>query len=361
MGLVGFMLVPLLCQRSADYMPTRDFARRPLMWLSVMTRNGGTLAFSPSFGYDLCTRRERDVAAAGLDLRTWRGAGIGGDMIQPQVLERFSEIFAPCGFDRRAFVPSYGMAETTLAVSFNPLGIGMQVDTIDRAALSDEQRAVPTGDTDPARARRFVLCGRPLPGPEVVFRGAAGEPLPDRRIGRLFVRGPSIMRGYFGQPDATAAALDADGWLDTGDLGYMVDGALTITGRAKDLIIINGRNIWPQDLEWALEDRLALRRGDVAAFSVESPAAGERVVVLIECRTGEPDARARLVEDAAATLRLTSAVEAEIVLVAPRTLPHTSSGKLSRTKAKAGYLEGAYAAVADGMPGGATAAPVTGR
>ncbi|MBX6323975.1 MAG: fatty acyl-AMP ligase, partial [Rhodospirillaceae bacterium] len=288
MGLVGFMLVPLLTQRSADYMPTRDFARRPLMWLTLMSRNGGTLAFSPSFGYDLCTRRERDAAGAGLDLRRWRGAGIGGDMIQPQVMSRFAEIFAPYGFDRRAFVPSYGMAETTLAISFSPLGRGMLLDRVDRRRLAEEQRAVPSADADPLRSRTFVQCGHVLPGHFLEVRGEDGRRLPDRHVGRVFVKGPSVMRGYFLEPEATARAIDGEGWLDTGDLGYMVDGAVTITGRAKDLIIVNGRNIWPQDLEWALEERLGLRRGDAAAFSVESPDGAERVVVLIECRTCDP-------------------------------------------------------------------------
>jgi fatty-acyl-CoA synthase len=350
MGLVGFFLVPLLTQRSADFLPTREFARRPLMWLQIISRNGGSLAFSPSFGYDLCTRRERDAAGAGLDLRTWRGAGIGGDMIQPQVLQKFSEIFGPYGFDRRAFVPSYGMAETTLAISFNPLQTGVLIDRVDRAALAEEQEAVPA---EGEGARAFVHCGTVLPGHLMEVRGPGGRTLPDRKVGRVFVKGPSVMRGYFGQPEVTAQTLGPDGWLDTGDLGYMLDGTIVITGRAKDLIIINGRNIWPQDLEWALEDIPGLRRGDAAAFSVELPEGGERVVALIECRTSDPAARAKLVADAAAALRSTNAVEAEVVLVPPHALPHTSSGKLSRSRAKANYLSGLYAAAAPAAAVGA--------
>jgi fatty-acyl-CoA synthase len=342
MGLVGFMLSPMLNQLSVDYMATRDFARRPLTWLNLLSEYRGTLAYSPSFGYELCVRRLRDGTDFKADLSSWRAAGVGGDMVQPAVLRRFSETFAPYGFREAAFVPSYGMAETTLAMTFSPLDRGFTADSVARDALErDRAEAAAPG----AAARTFVACGPALPDHEIEVRDAAGTPLGERRIGRVFFRGPSVMRGYFEQPELTQETLSADGWLDTGDLGYLLDGEIVITGRAKDLIILNGRNIWPQDLEWAAEDAIAeLRRGDVAAISVEDPDREdqEAIVVLVQCRSSDPEARAKLTRDVAAVLQQAMAVESTVVLVPPHGLPQTSSGKLSRAKARANYLQGTY-------------------
>jgi len=354
MGLVGTLLIPLANQASVDFLTTRDFARRPLTWLLLISRNGGTISFSPTFGYDLAARRADDDVGRQLDLKTWNCAGIGGDMIQPRAMERFADRFAPCGFRRTAFVPSYGMAEATLALSFAPPSHGIEVDYVDRERLAAENIAAPAAPGDAARG--FVLCGRPLLGHELQVRGPGGEALAERRVGRVFARGPSITNGYFGEPEATRRVLSADGWLDTGDLGYFVRGQIAITGRDKDLIIINGRNIWPQDLEWAVEEMPGLRRGDAAAFSVEDPDAGERVIVLVQCRSTDPAARQRLALDVQGLLRRAAAVEAEVVLVRPHALPHTSSGKLSRSRAKANFLAGAFAATESAKhPTGASA------
>ncbi len=342
MGLVGFMLVPLTVQVSIDYVATRDFARRPLIWPTLVTRYGGTLSFSPTFGYDLCARRLGQSGTADLDLRTWRGAGIGGDMIQPAVQTRFAEAFAPYGFRPTAFVPSYGMAETTLAISFSPLDTGVLIDVVDRRKLAAEHIAAPAPDDGGIRTRGFVICGKPLAGHRLEVRGHDGRVLSDRQLGKLFVKGPSVMNGYFNEPEATQEVLK-DGWLDTGDLGYLIDGAVVITGRAKDLIIVNGRNVWPQDLEWAVEDLPKLRRGDAAAFSIEGPHDEEQVVVLVQCRATDPAAREELREDVTAAIRRSQSLECRVVLVPPKGLPQTSSGKLSRAKAKANYLAGAYA------------------
>jgi fatty-acyl-CoA synthase len=338
MGLVGFMLTPLLCQLSVDYLATRDFARRPLVWLSLLSEHGGTLSYSPSFGYDLCARRA-DGGSYGFDLRRWRAAGIGGDMIEPRVPRRFAEVFAPYGFSASAFVPSYGMAEATLAVSFSPLGAGLVVDTVDRRALAEEHLAVQAAPGPDARG--FVVCGPALLGHVVEIRGEDGAVLPERRLGRIFVRGPSIATGYFGEPQASAEVF-RDGCLDTGDLGYLVDGALAITGRSKDLIIVHGRNVWPQDLEWAIEQLPGLRRGDAAAFALDE-GEGERVVLLVQCRLSDPAARTQLARDVKAVVQQTAAIEGEVVLVRPHSLPQTSSGKLSRSRARQNYLSGAYA------------------
>ncbi|HYH19641.1 MAG TPA: fatty acyl-AMP ligase [Azospirillum sp.] len=342
MGLVGFLLTPLMTQISVDYLPTREFARRPLMWLSLISRNRGTLSYSPGFGYELCARRAATLPPEGIDLSSWRGAGIGGDMIRPHILTAFAETFAPCGFDPRAFVPSYGMAEATLAVSFAPLGTGTEVDRVDMDRLEGEGRAAPPSG-DGARSRDFVLCGPPLPGHDAEVRGGDGKPLGERRLGRIFVRGPSLMRAYFDRPEETTRVLSADGWLDTGDLGYRVGGSLVITGRAKDLIIVNGRNIWPQDLEWSAERVDGLRSGDAAAFSIDHGDA-ERITVLVHCRTPDPAARAALKAAVAGALRAEHGADADVRLVPPHSLPQTSSGKLSRSRARQLFLSGAFGA-----------------
>ena len=345
MGLIGFLMQPLSVQQSADYITPRDFARRPMQWLNMISRNRATIVYSPSFGYDLATRRGAMKVPEDLDLSSWRHAGIGGDMVRPEVLDRFAEAFGSKGFRREAFIPSYGMAEVSLAITFSPRGAGMRTDTVDRVALAETQRALPAADPhDVLRARRFVLCGRVLPGHRLEVRDPAGKVLADREVGRIFVAGPSIMPGYFNDPAASREVL-SDGWLDTGDLGYLLDGEIVVTGRAKDLIIVNGRNIWPQDIEWAIENKRVVKTGDSAAFSIDT-VDGERVVVAVLARiAGGEEGRAALASNVAGAVREAVAVDCEVVLVPPTMdLPSTTSGKLSRTRVKANYLAGLYAA-----------------
>lgn len=346
MGLIGFLMQPLSVQQSVDYITPRDFARRPMQWLNMISRNRATIVYSPSFGYDLATRRGGMKVPDDLDLSSWRHAGIGGDMVRPEVLDRFAEAFGPKGFRREAFIPSYGMAEVSLAITFSPRGAGMRTDTVDRVVLAEAQRAVPAADPqDELRARRFVLCGRVLPEHRLEVRDSDGKALADREVGRIFVAGPSIMPGYFNDPAASREVLSADGWLDTGDLGYLLNGEIVVTGRAKDLIIVNGRNIWPQDIEWAIENRRVVKTGDSAAFSLDTPD-GERVVVAVLARiAGGEEGRAALARNVAGAVREAVAVDCEVVLVPPTMgLPSTTSGKLSRTRVKANYLAGLYAA-----------------
>ncbi|MFC7331677.1 fatty acyl-AMP ligase [Rhodocista pekingensis] len=355
MGLVGFLLAPLTSQLSVDFLATREFARRPLLWLQLMTDNGATLSYSPSFGYELAARRAETASTGTLDLSRWRVAGIGGDMVRPRVLSRFAEAFAPRGFRREAFVASYGMAEATLALSFAPLDRGIVTDTADLDRLENDGVAVPS-DGEAVRAREFVLCGPALPEHEVQVRGEDGTVLPERRVGRIFARGPSLMREYRGRPEETAQVLSPDGWLDTGDLGYVADGQIVITGRAKDLILVNGRNIWPQDLEWTAETGVpSLRSGDTAAFSVDSDA-GETVTVLVQCRATDPEAREDLRRAVAGVLRAAHGLEVAVVLVPPHSLPQTSSGKLSRSRARQMFLAGAFVPPAAPSAGAAAAA-----
>ena len=343
MGLIGFLMGPLSSQLAIDYLTPRDFARRPMQWLNIISRNRGSISYSPSFGYDLSMRRGAMQVPADLDLSCWRRAGIGGDMIRPEVLHRFADAFEPSGFDRKAFIPSYGMAEVCLAITFSPQGAGVRTDIVDRIALADQQRAVPAADPlDGQRARSFVLCGRVLPGHVLEVRGPDGRLLADREVGRIFIQGPSVMPGYFGEPEATREVLTDDGWLDTGDLGYWLNGEIVVTGRAKDLIIINGRNVWPQDIEWAIEAKRIVKNGDAAAFSIDT-GDGERVVVAVLARVSGEEARAALARDVAGAVREAIAVDCDVALVPPTTgLPTTTSGKLSRARTKANYLAGLY-------------------
>jgi fatty-acyl-CoA synthase len=345
MGLVGFLLSPMAGQVTVDLLATQDFVRRPRVWLSLISSGRGTISYSPSFGYDLCTRRERSAGSPALDLSSWRIAGIGGDMIRPAALRAFSDSFASRGFQARAFLSSYGMAEATLAISFAPIGRGIETDVVDLDRLEHDGVAV-ASDNPAARVRAVVLCGNALPGHEVEIRDEDGRLLSDRRVGRIFARGPSLMRGYDGRAPETEEVLSADGWLDTGDQGYWLDGSLAITGRAKDLIVINGRNIWPQDLEWTIEQSVPeVRSGGVAAFSVDED--GQEILILaIETRGADPAAYGKLMAEAGDRVRAQHGLEGRVLLLPPGTLPYTSSGKLSRSATRQRYAAGILAAVA---------------
>jgi len=340
MGLVGCLLSPVANQVSADYLKTEDFARRPLAWLDIISRNEGTtLSYSPTFGYDICARRigSQSKVDERFDLSRWRVAGNGADMIRPDVMQAFVDAFADAGFNARSFLPSYGLAEATLAVSIMPPGEGIMVELVEETLLAGGDMA---DRSRPQRYRAIVNCGRPVRDMEVAIRDEDGQPLPDRAIGKVHARGPSIMIGYFRDEEATRACLDADGWLDTGDMGYMSDGYVYIVGRAKDMIIINGKNHWPQDIEWAVEQLPGFKAGDIAAFSITTPGGEETPAVLVQCRTSDEGERGRLRNEIRERVRAITGMNCVIELVPPRTLPRTSSGKLSRAKARNLYLSG---------------------
>jgi fatty-acyl-CoA synthase len=331
-----------MAQITVDYLPSTAFARRPLLWLKLLSDLGGTISFGPTFGYELCTRRAQSGIPEGLDLRRWRVAGIGGEMVRANVLADFAERFAQVWFDAGAFLPSYGLAEATLAVTFARLSDGVAVDVVGRGrTLEVERRAVPAPKAGSRPTRSFVLCGRPMPGYAVEIRDVQGHALPERMIGRVCIKGPSLMSGYFRNDVATHGVLLGEGWLDTGDLGYLVDGQLVITGRSKDLIIVGGRNIWPQDVEWAVEHLEGVRAGDVAAFAASREDDSEQVVVVVQCRAATLDAQDRLRSAVAAVVRRVAGVDCEVVLAPVRSLTFTTSGKLSRAAVKADYLGGA--------------------
>ena len=341
MGLVGCFLSVIANQISADYLKTEDFARRPLAWLDLITRNPGTsLSFSPTFGYDICARRISSVVPVNerFDLSRWRAAGNGADMIRPDVMQGFVNAFAGAGFRADAFVPSYGLAEATLAVTMMPPGEGIRVELVEEERLSGAPRDL----SRPARYRAIVNCGKPVVGMQVEIRGADGKRLADHHIGKVWCKGRSVMHSYFRDPESTDACL-VDGWLDTGDMGYAVDGYLFIVGRAKDMIIINGKNHWPQDIEWAVEQLPGFHQGDIAAFSLETETGEETAAVLVHCRVSDPLERSKLREAVADKVRAILGHPAVVELVPPKSLPRTSSGKLSRAKAKKLYLSGEIA------------------
>jgi fatty-acyl-CoA synthase len=341
MGLVGCVLTPVANQMSADFIATDDFARRPLSWMALVSRNEGTsVSFSPTFGYDICARRissQVDVHAR-FDLSRWRIAGNGADMIRPDVMQSFVDAFAPAGFKASAFLPSYGLAEATLAVSTMPVGEGIVTDLVDERVLSGEGRAGVSADL-PTRYRAIVNCGKPLPGLTVHVIGENDKPVADRQIGKIYVSGLGVMSGYFRDAAATDAVLK-DGWLDTGDMGYLADGYIYIVGRAKDMIIVNGKNHWPQDIEWAIEQLPGFKAGDIAAFAITTSSGEESPAVLVQCRTSDVAERTRLRDEIRAKVRLLTGMTCVVELVPPRTLPRTSSGKLSRSKARTLYLSG---------------------
>jgi fatty-acyl-CoA synthase len=340
MGLVGCLLSPLSLQMSVDYLKTEDFARRPLAWLDMITRNpGNSVSYSPTFGYDICSRRMSSQTRAEdrFDLSRWRIAGNGADMIRPDVMQSFVDCFAPAGFQASAFCPSYGLAEATLAVSLMPPGEGIRLELVEENELSG---CAAEEEGRPRRYRAVVNCGRPVRGMEIEIRGPGGEVLPDRGIGQVFVRGASVMHSYFRDEASTKACLSDDGWLDTGDMGYMSRGYIFIVGRAKDMIIINGRNHWPQDIEWAVEQLPGFKSGDIAAFAITGPSGEETPAVLVHCRVSDAEERGRLRDEIRERVRAITGITPVVELVPPRTLPRTSSGKLSRTKARNLYLSG---------------------
>jgi fatty-acyl-CoA synthase len=344
MGLVGLLLAPMVARISVDFLNTRYFAMRPRLWLKLMSENQGTISFSPPFGYELAARQVRDRQTLDYDLSAWRVAGVGAEMIRKDSLDRFAARFEPSGFHRGAFLPCYGMAECSLAVSFGLLGKGIQTDCVDADCLAANQKAEPTAlPGGSGRVNEFVSCGTPLPGYEIEIRDSCGHVLPERACGALYLRGPSVMSGYFGDAEATRENLTPDGWLNTGDMAYRIGESVLITGRQKDLIIINGRNLWPQDLEYLAERHPDIRTGSVSAFSITESTGEERAVVMVQCREQDTERLRDLRKRLRRSIREELGIDCIIAIVPRNTLIRTTSGKPSRQSAKKVYLEWAAA------------------
>ena len=338
MGLVGMLMAPLVAQVSVDFMATQDFAMRPLQWLRLISRNRCTVAFSQPFGLKLCTLRVRDVDIEDLDLSCWRAAGVGAEMIQPDTLRNFAEKFAPAGFDMNAFLPCYGLAESTLAVTFSHTGHGFQSLRVDARTLVDKNIAVRL-QADGRKYNEFVNCGRPLPGLTVKVADDSGQELSDLRVGSVLVHGTSIMTGYFNSPEDTKKTLQPGNWLDTGDLGFLFEGNLYVTGRRTDVIIVNGRNIRAQDVEELAEQQPEVRAREASAFSITDANDIVTIVLVIECRLTSVTDRQSFTSRLQRLVYMAFGVNCLVELVSPHTLPRTSSGKLSRFAARKGYIQ----------------------
>ncbi|MEC3769585.1 condensation domain-containing protein [Cupriavidus sp. SS-3] len=364
MGLIGGLLQPIHSGIAVVLMSPQFFLERPVRWLQAISQHRGTLSGGPDFAFRLCVERVRDSQLAGLDLSSWAVAYSGAEPVRADTLRAFVKRFAPAGFRQQALYPCYGLAEATLFATGSERGAGMVSTRFDAAALAH-------GTAQPSQeGMELVGCGFPRAGHAIRIAGADGQALPDGQIGEIEIAGPSLCGGYWRNPRASAAAYGddarpgADRWLRTGDLGLWHGGQLYIAGRRKDLIIVRGQNLYPQDIERAVEDQVpAARRGRVAAFAVAGPD-GEGIGIAVEISRPEQ----KRVGHAALVQALAQAVGnacgeplAVALLLNPGGLPKTTSGKLQRSACRTGWLEDSLDACAIWVHGsfarGGTASP----
>ena len=338
MGLIGCLLFALRWGLRARFFSPQQFLRRPVSWLRAVHVERASLSPAPNFAYGYAAARVKDEELGGLDLSCWRVAFCGAEPIDRRTLERFTRRFAEHGLGPDVILPCYGLAEATLAVTFHATSQPVSSDRLVRAELVERGVARDASPSDPTAAE-IVSCGRPLQGTRVRVVGQDGSALADDRVGQVEVAGPTLMIGYHGLPHETRDAL-RDGWLRTGDLGYLRDGALRLTGRVKDLIIVRGVNHLPSDFEWAAEEVAGVRKGGVVAFGVSSDGNDTEALCLL-CETDLEDEASRAALIFAIKGRVaarTEVVPESVVLVAKGTLPKTSSGKLQRALARARHL-----------------------
>ncbi|MGO9063253.1 MAG: fatty acyl-AMP ligase [Myxococcaceae bacterium] len=324
MGLIGCLVNAVAYPGPLVLLRPEQFLARPALWLRALSRHRGTLSAAPSFAYALCVRRIRSEELEGVDLSSWALALNGAESISAEVARRFVERFSPYGFDPRALVPAYGLAEASLAVAFAPSRSALRTVSVNATALAAEGQVRPGN-------RTLVSVGRPVPGAEVEIREESGAVVPLGTVGRIHVRGPSVMVGYLDQPEATRSAV-VEGWLDTGDLGFVADGELVVCGRAKDVIVLRGANHVPQEFEEALEGLAGVRAGCAVALGAIPPGLeGEELVLLVELGLGAPGDLADQIRTR--VLERTGIRPHSVELLTPGTLPRTSSGKLRRREA----------------------------
>ncbi|UCE88122.1 MAG: AMP-binding protein [Pseudomonadota bacterium] len=340
MGLIGAWFGSLYYGIPLAVMSPLSFLTRPARWLWAIHQHRGTLSAAPNFAYELCMKRVSADQLEGLDLSYWRLAFNGAEPVSPSTVQRFGRWLEPYGLRPEAMMPVYGLAESSVGLAFPPLDRGPLIDCVNRETFARDGRAVPVPGSDP-NALCFVACGQALPGCEVRVVGAAERELPDREQGLVEFRGPSATSGYYHNPEATRGLFRGD-WLDTGDLGYMVDGDVFITGRTKDIIIRGGRNIFPHELEEAVGNVTGVRKGCVAAFGSADPRDHtERLIVLAETRERDQAARQSMRKNiTAVTVELTGSPADEVVLAPPHTVLKTSSGKIRRAASRQLFEEG---------------------
>ena len=342
MGLIGSWLFSLYHGLPITVMSPLDFLVRPERWLWALSDSGGTLCPAPNFAFELCVRKIPDDAMDGVSLSKWRVAINAGEPVLPATLRKFTDRFRPWGFDPRSFMPFYGLAESSVALTYPPYWRGPLVDSVDRTVFESQGRAAPSRAAESREILEFVGNGWPLPGHELRVVDDDGRDLPDRHRGRIVFRGPSRTPGYFRNPQATSEVLDDEGWLDSGDLGYIAEGELYVTGRLKDCIIKGGRNIIPQDVEMAAWEVDGVRKGCVAAFgSLDRESGTERLVVVAETRVTGSSALALIQRQVTESVAAKVGIPPDdVVLVRPGTVPKTSSGKLQRLETRRLYDAG---------------------
>jgi len=340
MGLIGSWLGALYYGIPITILSPLTFLTRPERWLWAIHYHRGTHSAAPNFAYELCVRKIEDRAIEGLDLSSWRVAFNGAEPVRPETLDRFAKRFAPYGFRKETLFPVYGLAESSVALTFPPIGRPPLIDTICREAFERDRKAIPAPPTEPSPLR-FVSCGSPLPGHEVRIVDASGREVGERIEGSLQFRGPSTMRGYYRDPEATEKTFH-DGWCDSGDFAYWAEGELFVTGRRKDIIIKAGRNLYPQEVEGIVGEIPGIRRGRVAAFGITDPEIGtEKLVVVAETKVEEEEARRRLIGEVIEKVAAATDIRPDIVSLVPSdTIPKTSSGKLRRAALRTAYLKG---------------------
>jgi len=339
MGLIGFMLSPLLTRTSVVFLPTLRFLKRPVEWMQMITRHHGTITFAPNFAFGLCVKRIGKRDLEGIDLSSLRVAGCGAEPIELATLEKFAAKFSVVGFKKKAFLPCYGIAESTLAVTFTGLEETLKADCVSLKRLTREGLADPVQPGSPDAAT-IVCCGKPFAEHAVRITNHRGEACNEGEVGEIMLYGPSVMSGYYNNRKATEEVLE-DGWLHTGDLGYLRDGELYICGRVKDLIIIAGKNYYPMDIEWTASKIEGVRKGNVVAFGVQNiGGSDEHVVVCAETKV-DPVSFPELEKQIKARVREVLGLKLkDVVMLKPGTLPKTSSGKLQRNLAKKLYSNG---------------------
>jgi fatty-acyl-CoA synthase len=343
MGLVGMALGPLYGARPAVLMGSEMFVKRPIEWLRAIARHRATISYAPNFAYDLCVRRVKDRDLDGLDLSAWRVAGCGAEPVNAATLEAFTARFARAGFRAASFLPSYGLAEHVLAATFGVRGREPRVDVVCADALAADRIAMPPAG-DESSAIRLVSCGRPLLGHALRILRDDGSPAGEREVGEIALAGPSVMRGYYNDAGLTSRVV-RDGWLHTGDLGYVSDEELFVCGRLKDLIVIHGRKYHPQDLEWSVESLPGIKRGRVVAFGTSG--AGVHQVVIVAEASGTAAAASVASDIKRAVGDLFGLAVGEIVLVPGGTIKRTTSGKVRRAAVRAAYERGELAGAAN--------------